>query len=88
MPPCALFGSVASAELVDLASGIHDFLLTGVERVAGGADFDTEVASSCGACFEGITAAAGDGDLFVLWVYFRFHGSLRVSRDKKIGKGY
>jgi hypothetical protein len=35
-----LLGTVFLAEALDAASGIDDFLLAGVEGVAGGADFD------------------------------------------------
>ncbi len=65
---------VALAELLNAAGGVEDLLLAGVERVAGRADFDVQVASERRARLEAVPAAAGDGDFVVLGVDFVFHG--------------
>jgi len=80
-----LFSAVSTTELVYLTSGIHDFLLASVERMARRTHFDTQISSSSGTRFKRVTAAARDCDLFVFGMYFRFHSNLPVIKK---GTGY
>lgn len=59
-------GSVLLAELVHAARGIHDLLLTGIERMAVRADFHLQIVTQGRAGLERVAARAADGDLFVL----------------------
>ena len=74
-----LLVAVTTAELVDLTCCVHDFLLTGVEGVAGSADFDAEVLADCGTRLEGVTTTASDRDFTVVRVDLRFHNGLSDS---------
>ena len=65
---------VAAPELLDAPGGIHDLLLPGVERVAGGADLDVKVALMRGACLERVAAGTGNREFFVPGMDVRFHG--------------
>ncbi len=73
VPSAALFSAVTSTEFVDLTSCVHDFLLSGVERMAGSADFNADISTGGRASFESVATAARDVDLFVFWVDIRFH---------------
>ena len=65
--------TVLAAELVDTPCRIHDFLLAGVEGVAGGTDLDVDVPAQGGAGDELVAAAAHDLDVFVLGMDAFFH---------------
>jgi hypothetical protein len=65
-----------AAEALDAACGIDQLLLAGEERVAGGADFEDDIALVRGAGLKVIAAGALDGDGVVLRVNsFFWHGS-------------
>ena len=69
-----LAAAVLAAEFVDSPGGIHDFLLSGIERVAGRAGVHIEGArlqSRPGS--ERITATAGHGDVLVSGMNVGFH---------------
>jgi hypothetical protein len=69
-------GGYLAAEAFDAACGVDQLLLAGKERVAGGADFDDDVALVGGAGLKCIAAGALDVDGFVLRVNtFFWHGS-------------
>ena len=57
-----------AAEALDAACGVDQLLLAGEERVAGGADFDDDVALVRGAGLKAGSAGALDVDVFVLRV--------------------
>ena len=69
----ALFFAVSALELVYLACRVENFLLTGVKRMAGRANFDGEVSTDGRARNKCVAAAAGNVDFFVFWVDFSFH---------------
>src|ERR1700683_585182 len=69
-------GRVLLAELIDTPTGIHDFLLARVERVAVRANFHLQVLANRRARLELVTAAASDGDLFIFGMNAGFHGNL------------
>ena len=64
--------AVAFFEAFNTPSCINQFLLAGVERVAGGTDLGADLFFS-GACQECITAQALNGNLGIIWVYTFFH---------------
>ena len=68
---------VFMAEFVHPPGGIDDFLLAGVERVTGRADFDMQFLTQRGTRREFVTAAADNFDLVVLRMNFGFHGACR-----------
>src|SRR5512138_2825878 len=86
MPPAAAgLPGVLLPELVDAAAGVDDLLLARIERMAVRADFDLQVVTEGRARVEGVPAAAGHRDLFVLGVDSVFHGlpaSLRRLNEK------
>jgi hypothetical protein len=65
--------TVSSTELVDTSTRIDDLLLTGVERMACGADFHMQILAQRRARREFITATASNLDLAVVWVNVGFH---------------
>jgi hypothetical protein len=67
---------VLLAEALHAACGVHDLLLTGVERMAGGAHFDVQVFVHGRACFENVPATASNADLFVIGMNFSLHDVL------------
>jgi hypothetical protein len=69
-------GRVFLAELVDAATGVYDFLLAGIERMAVRTDFDSQVLTDGGSGQKGVPASAGDRDLFVIRMDASFHKSL------------
>jgi hypothetical protein len=76
--------TVFVAELLDAASGIHDLLCAGVERVALGADFNVQVGFAHGGTgLELVAAAACHCDLFV----FRVNGGFHIVFLAKVGRG-
>src|SRR6185369_95065 len=68
---------VLLTEFVDAAAGVDDLLLARIERMAVRADFDLQVVTEGRARVEGVPAAAGHRDLFVLGVDSVFHGYRR-----------
>lgn len=64
---CVRLGELA-AETLDASGGVDQLLLTGEERVAGGADFENNVALVRGAGLEVSSAGALNGDGLVLRV--------------------
>src|SRR5262249_42750045 len=67
-----LRGCVLFAEAINATLGVHQLLLAGVVRVAGGADFDVEVAAR-GARLDLGAAGADDVRGFVLGMGVRLH---------------
>ena len=71
------FGSIAlgvlAAEALYAAGGVHELLLAGKERVAGGADFHADVALVGGASSKCVTAGAVHADLTVAGMNGCFH---------------
>ena len=65
---------VLLTEFVDAAAGVDDLLLARIERMAVRADFDLQIVPKGRARVEGVPAAAGHRDLFVLGVDCVFHG--------------
>ena len=66
--------AVLLAEALNATSGINDTLLTGVERMASGANFDVDAGlANCGARLERIAAAANNIDFGVFRMDFGFH---------------
>ena len=65
---------VLLAEFVDAAAGVDDLLLTRIEGVAVRADFDLQIVAQRRARVEGVPAAAGHRDLFVVGMDSVFHG--------------
>ena len=61
-------------ETVDTAAGIQYFLLTGVERVALGADVDAHVLGQGRARLDHVAAAASGFDCNVVRMDIGFHG--------------
>src|ERR1044071_70315 len=76
---------VLLAEFVDAPAVVDDLLLARIERVAVRADFDLQVVPQRRARVEGVPAAAGHRDLFVLWMDSVFHDCRRLcaARAKK-----
>ena len=66
--------AVATTELVDATGRIDHALLTRIEWVASGTDFDVEVFSKRRTGLELVTAAAVDGQGSVIGMDFRLHG--------------
>ena len=52
-------------EAIDTSTGVNQLLLAGIERVALGADFNTDVLLG-GAGGKGVTTSAADGGLLVV----------------------
>ena len=75
-----MLAGVLLAELVDAAAGVDDLLLARIEGVAVRADFDLQIVTEGRARVEGVPAAAGHGDLFVLGMDSVFHGTLGAVR--------
>ena len=59
-------------EAVNASAGVNQLLLAGIERVALGADFNTDLLLG-GAGGEGVAASATDGGLLVLRMDAFFH---------------
>lgn len=70
----ALYVAVFLTETLDPASGVDDTLLAGIERMAGGADFNVDAGlANRGARLEAVAAAADDIDFGVVRMDFGFH---------------
>jgi hypothetical protein len=74
-----LFFAVFLLEAIDAASGVHDLLLAGEERVTAGAYFHGEIFSQRGAGIEAVATAACYLDVTIFRMYFGFHGSVPES---------
>lgn len=74
-----LLHAVLLAEFFHATSGVQNFLLAGVERMAQRADFNIHVLANGGAGLELVSTAASNTDFFVIWVGFEFH-ALNVFR--------
>jgi hypothetical protein len=78
--PKALFGfwsaetSKTLLEAIDAAADVQSLLLTGVERVAFGADVQAQWLAQSGAGLDDVTAGAGGVNGFVRWMNISFHG--------------
>lgn len=64
--------TVTSSELVNSAAGVNQLLLSGVERMAGRANFYTDVLL-CGARVNNVSASASDLRLLIIRMNFLFH---------------
>ena len=73
-----LLETVFFVELIHASAGVHELLLSGIERMAFGADFNGDVLL-CGACLNDSAAGAFDSGLFVVGMYSFLHGSSPVS---------
>jgi hypothetical protein len=71
-------GRVLLAKFIDAATGVDDFLLTGIERVAIRTNLDLQIVADGGAGFERIPAGAGDVDRLIFGMDFGFHGTLVI----------
>jgi hypothetical protein len=69
----AVLAAVLAAELVYPSRGVHDFLLAGVERVAGGTDLYVELFVQGGTGRKLVTATADHFDVIVLRMYSGSH---------------
>ena len=76
-----LVHAVFLAEFLNAASGVHDLLLTRIERVALGANLDMQVFAVGGASLERVAAAACNVDFCVVWVNVRFHAVILARSD-------
>ena len=64
---------VFAAEALDAAGGIHELLLAGKERMAGGANFYADVALMGGTGYKGIAASAMHADFTIVRMSRCFH---------------
>ena len=71
----SLFHAVALLELIHASAAVNQFLTTGVEGVALGADFDLELALY-GTALEGLTASTANDALAVGRMDVLFHSFL------------
>ncbi len=78
--------TVFTSELINTSRSIHDFLLAGVERMAGGADFDMQILTHSGTGSELIAATANHLDLFVFWMDIGFHDTSSVNCQAQLGE--
>jgi hypothetical protein len=67
---------VPLAELVHSTAGVHNLLLTGVERMAVRTDFNLQILADRRTGGKRISARAGDGDFFVIRMDAGFHRNL------------
>jgi hypothetical protein len=65
--------AVLLAEFFHASGGVHDLLLAGIERVAGGTDFHVQRFDHRGTRSERIPATAGHRDVGILGMDFRLH---------------
>ncbi len=73
-----LLETVFFVELIHASAGIHELLLSGIERMALGADFNSDVLLRGSRLYDG-AAGAFDGGLLVVGMYSFLHGSSPVS---------
>ena len=76
---------IALPEALNPACSVHDFLLASIERMAGGADLDVQVATQYRAGLEGVAAAADYVYLFVVRMNSGFHVRLLQGRGHIVG---
>jgi len=69
---------IALTEFVHPSCGIHDFLLAGKERVAGGANFYMQLLTQGGAGSEFVAATTDHFDFGVFRMNIRFHDRLYI----------
>ena len=73
-----LLGADAAAEalgeLVDTTTGVNDFLLAGVERVAVATHVHVQIFAQGRCSGKRVAAAASYVDGYVVWMNFWFHG--------------
>ncbi len=83
-----LADTVLASELVHPTAGIDDFLLTGLERMAGRAHFDEEVLAQGRTGRKFVAAAAGNLDITVGGMNLGFHdfvlGCCAAKRARRI----
>jgi len=70
---CGFGFGVLAAEALDAASGVHEFLLASEERMAGGADFYTDVALMGRPGHERVPARAVHTNFVVVGMNCCFH---------------
>jgi hypothetical protein len=75
----SLLETVFFAELLHASRGIHQLLLTGIERMAVGAYFDVDIARG-GARLYGIAAGTGNNRLLVFGMDGFLHGRKFISQ--------
>lgn len=85
--PACNRGAVTLSEFIDSTSSINEALLTGEERVASGADADTEVLNS-GHSVINRAASAGNGGFVNRRMTFFFHGDGWVITWARRGKSF
>jgi hypothetical protein len=66
---------VLAAEALHSSGGVQKLLLTGEERVAGGADFHVDIASVCGPGGKGVTAGTMHANFVIIGMDGGFHNS-------------
>jgi len=77
---------VLAAEAFYAAGGVHELLLAGKEGVAGGADFNADIALMRRARYKCVPAGAMDPDLAVVRMDSCFHvGSTSIQTFDSIG---
>src|SRR5579859_995428 len=80
--------AVLLAEFFDATGRVHDFLLAGIEGMAGRADFHVQGFAQSGTRSKGIAATAGHCDVGVFGMDFRLHfGSFHVEAGFALPKG-
>src|SRR5258706_15206732 len=77
------FLGVAAAEAFDTARGVEDLLLSGVERMAVGANLDMDLRER-GARFDFITARTDDRALLVRRMNAFFHSDAPAKRNANV----
>ena len=65
--------SITSVEAIHSAGSIDQLLLAGKKRMAGGTDFNMEIAFPRRARLERLAAGAGHSYFFIFWVNSGFH---------------
>ena len=86
MRPASLAHAVLAAELIDAASRIDNFLLAGIERVAGRADVEVKLLFPVGgARLEGIATAACHSNIMIGRMNFGFHDRIYRIRPQSEG---
>lgn len=65
--------SIAFVKAVNATGGVNQFLFSGKKRVTFRANFDVQIIAHRRACLKTVTARAGNGDVLIIRMYFRFH---------------
>jgi len=82
---------VLAAEALHAAGGIHQLLLAGEKWMAGGADFNADIALMCGAGNKGIAAGAVHADFAISGMNGCFHGGSDLDSNIRFyrnGRGF